>query len=424
MGLETAIYTSKEGLVSHGLAMAVVGDNLANVNTVGFKASRAQFATLIGEGIDGRDSDAQPDGSGNGVKISQVSQIQELGTIESTSRSLDAAIDGSGFFVVGDTSTPLLTRAGDLVINRAGFLSNSDGLNILGYGPTDTTFSTLTTLDMLSVTVDAVPSTEQALVGNLDSTSAVTTPPTNPESFSDLSGAAKFSATSEVIDSLGESHTVSYYFFKTANNTWTVQGFIDAGEVGGTAGVPQQVGDDLTLNFTSTGGIETAAQADATMTLAPTFSNGADTGSVTVSFGQFRQQAAPFSISAITDNGTGVGTIQGYSLEGDGRVVADLSNGETVTIGYVALATVPNQDALEKVGNNLLFINSDAGDPTYNIPGTDGRGSLKGASLERSTVDVATQFTDMILFQRGYQGNAQMMTSANELIQQTINLMR
>jgi flagellar hook protein FlgE len=423
--LESALYTSREGLVAHGTALAVVGDNIANVSTVGFKHSRPEFATLMGEGFDGRNSDGSPESDvGSGVKVTSVRQLNELGVLEVTGRTLDIGIDGNGYFLLGDPTSPLLSRAGNLQTDVEGNLVNSEGFAVLGYAPTDATKTTLTTLNLQNLSIEATPTTLASMTGNLNSSSAIGTAPTAPTSFNDLAAQSTFTADLSVVDSLGASHDIKIAFTKTASNSWVAQAYIDGSDVGGTAGVPVQLGANTALTFNATGGIDEANAAAASLTIAPAYSNGAAAGAITLDLSPFRQQAAISGVTSISENGAGVGQIKSYQVQKDGTITAQLSSGEVATVGTLALGRVPNPDGLERVGNNMFRLKPAAGDITSNAPGVDGLGGTRGESLERSTVDISVQFTEMILLQRGYQGNSQIMNAANELLQQTLGLMR
>jgi flagellar hook protein FlgE len=419
MRLESAVYTGASGIISHGQAIAVVGNNISNSNTTAFKESRAEFTEILSKSFEGGTNGAQQQGSG-GSRISSVKELFTAGVLEGTGRELDAGIDGDGFFMVGDPASPLLTRAGTFGLDEAGNLTTPSGLDVLGTlvegGP-------LAPINLYNLNLTAQATTATSAKGNLSATSAITTVPPNPNSFQELSASASFSQGFNVYDSLGASKSISVSFFKTAAGTFTAQAYIDGGEVGQTAGTPVAIGNPVTLNFSETG-VLTNTQAAATITATPAYAGGAAAGNFTIDLSGFTQFATVSNLSNITRNGQGAGNIKGYNISTNGEIYAELDTGDSKLIGTLQLANYPNKDALERIGSNLYRPLENAGEATIGNPQTGSLGAIRGGTLERSTVDLATQFTNVILLQRGYQANAQMMNKATELIQQTLQLIR
>ena len=420
MRVESALNCGREGITAHGQAISVIGDNIANTNTAGFKTSRAEFSDLLAEGQDGRQSETLPMG-GSGSTLSEVRVIFEAGVIESTGRTLDAGIDGGGFFIVGDPADPKYSRAGNFSIDSEGLLVNSDGEPVLGLAPGG---SELAALNMYGVNAGGAATTQASVIGNLNAADNITTVPTNPQSFREIGETATYGNTVGVYDSLGQRHEVTVQYYKTGANTWVVQAYVDGGEVGGTAGVPVQLGQNTTLTFDSSGAITADNQAAAVLAAQPAWSNGAAAGSFNLNFGGFTQFASPSTLSNVTQDGTGVGSISGYEIMTDGQVVAKYDTGTTLLIGTIQLADFTNKDGLVRAGSTAFRATEDAGTRTTGNPGIGTLGKLQGGALERSTVDISTQFVDMILFQRGYQANSQTINAANQLIRDTIQLVR
>lgn len=420
MRLESALYSSKSGLDAHGQAIAVVGDNISNANTVGFKASRIRFTDLFSAGADST-GEGTVGSSGNGVQVSKVEPVHETGVIEFTGRELDVAIAGEGFFVIGDTESQRYSRAGDFQINESGQLVNTDGTTVLGYAPNT---ETLAPLDMLNISTAGTPTSAITLFGNIDSGSDTTTVPTGVTSFRELDQAASFQTTVNAVDSLGELHDMTLAFFKTDIGSWTVQAYMDGGDLGGEAGTPTQVGADVTLAFGENGAIPDASQAAAQMTVAAAYSNGAAAGAFTVDLSGFTQYAGTSQLSSITQDGLPAGDVQSYEFDKTGEVYALLDNSTRVLIGTLPLARFPNVNGLERVGSKLFAPGSTAGDVSLGQAGIEGRGTIEASSLERSTVDTAEEFINLVLYQRGYQASSQTLNKANELIEQTLQLMR
>lgn len=421
MRLESALYSSRSGIDAHGMAIGVVGDNIANSNTTGFKASRAEFQDLVADGYDGHDSWGGPD-IGNGTAIAAVRPIHIGGNLDQTGRELDTAIDGNGFFLVGDAESPLLTRDGSFTLDAEGFLTTNTGQRVLGFGVGG---EQLTQLNMRTVTGIAGQATTAAtLAGNLPSNAPITTPPANPATFDLLAQSASYQTTFDVYDSLGASHPVTLSFFRTAANSWTVQAHANGGDLqGGTAGVPTQLGANLNLTFNANGTIDPANVAAAILPIAPTFANGSAPAAITVGIGNFVQFASPGSTTAITVDGKGAGRVVSYEIEKDGTIQAVLSNGSRASLGTLALGDVTNVDGLDRVGDNDFGQTAQSGTATFLRPGSERAGVLVSRTLEQSTTDIGKEFTTLVLMQRGYEANSKVLNSTSDLLRQTIQLL-
>lgn len=421
MRLESALYSSRSGIDAHGLAIGVVGDNIANVSTTGFKAARAEFQDLMSEGADGRASRAGPE-VGNGTNVPVVRPIQIAGGIDPTGRDLDAAINGNGFFVVGGTQAPLLTRDGAFSLDPQGFLITNTGQRVLGFAPGA---DQLTELNLRTAnTLLGAASTTASVSGNLPAEAATTAAPANPASFAALSQAASYQTTLNVYDSLGAAHPIVLSFFRTAANTWTAQAHTDGAQIqGGTAGAPTQLGANATLTFTPNGTIDLANQAAASLTITPTFANGSAAGNITINLADFVQFAEPGNTSSITVNGTPAGQIVSYDIRPDGTIEGVLSSGFTANLGRLALGTVPSVDGLQRVGDNDFAQTTRSGAPIIARPGTGGVGEIAGKALELSTTDISREFTNLVLIQRGYEANSKILNSTSDMIRQTIQLL-
>ena len=421
MRLESAMYASREGLNTHGSAISVIGDNISNVNTVAFKPSRSEFADLYTEGIEGS-LQSDPRGTvGTGVEIGKVRQLFESGTLDFTNRDLDVGISGNGFFMVGDPASPLYSRAGNFQLDQDGVLTNADGLPVLGFAGTATTLSTL---NLTNFSNAGTPTTTASIRGNLAASSPNTTPPANPQSFAAIAQAASYISNTRVYDSLGAGHDITMAFSKTGVNTWTAQAFVDGADVGGTAGIPTQLGANTTLTFDSTGKIDAAAAAALNITATPAWANGAAAGNFTINLGSFTQFASQNQLSAVTQDGKGTGNITNYEIGKDGTINAVLDSGTPVKIGQLQMADFPNVDGLERIGQGTYRATTEAGAAVTGAPGSTKLGTTQGGALEQSTVDLSKQFTDLVLFQRGYQANSQILTTANGLLHDTIGLIR
>jgi len=419
--LESALYQSATGLSANGQAISVIGDNIANANTIGYRASRIIFADLVAGGKASNETKNIPS-VGSGVGVAGIKPRQETGLIEDTGRDLDIAIEGRGFIMVGDPANPSYTRAGVLAVNKDGILVNASGEQVLGFAGGDD--GTLSTLNVSDFTLGGTATSALGVFGNLNSGAESAEVPADPATFNEINQLAAFVTNPSVYDSLGARHDITLAYYKTDTNTWAVQAYIDGEDVGGEAGKPTKIGNQLTLNFGSDGVIPEANRAAAVITATPAYSNGAAAGNFTISLGGFTQFAGTSQVVSLTNDGQGVGNVQNYEIRDNGEFFANLDSGQNVQIGTLQLADFNNVDALQRAGNGLFVATAEAGDRRLGQPGVAGLGTLAGGSLERSTTDLANQFVDMVLYQRGYQASSQTLSTAAQLIKDTLALIR
>ena len=420
MRLESAVNCGREGITVHGQAISVVGDNIANLNTDGYKTSRTEFSDLLADGSAGGDTDTTPP-VGSGVTIADIRQMFEMGVIDPTGRDLDAGIDGGGFFLVGSTTDTLYSRAGNFSVDKNGNLVNAEGLPVLGYAPGSTTLSPIT---MNNIQLTGRATTTATLTGNVDATLKATTVPTSPETFSDISKNASYMTTLTVYDSLGAQHTAAIAFFKTANNTFTVQAYMDGADVGGQAGKPVLIGSKEGLAFSSSGVIDAANQANAKITANAAYGNGAAAGSFTIDLSKFTQFATSSTLQSVAQDGQSAGNVQSFEIRSNGELHANLDSGSSQLVGTIILANFVNLDGLDRAGSCTFRATDDAGTRTVGTPGVGTMGKLQGQALERSNVDMSAQFVDLVIYQRGYQANSQTISAANQLLRDTLALIR
>ncbi len=422
MRLEGALYSSSAGLNAHGQAISVVGDNVSNMNTTAYKRSRTEFSDLLAVPDSGREPSDKV--SGSGVALAAVRTIQETGMIESTGRPLDVGIEGTGFFVVGDAASKsyYYTRAGNFEMRSDGILATPDGAAVLGRKP-GSAEDALEEINLLELKLTGQATSAVTLYGNFDATSASGTAPADPATFSDLGRASSNISVFEVFDSQGAVHTITLSSTKTAMSTWTVQAYIDGGEVsGGTAGKPQLLGT-TTLTFGPDGKLPEGSAAAITLN-AVTYASGGTGGAATIDLSKMTQLASVSQLSGVVRDGLSAGQVQGYEIRKNGDVTAIMDNGTRVVLGSIQLATFTNLDALDRVGDSLYAAGTDAGTMLVGAPGSGPFGEAAGSSLERSTVDMAKEFVDLVLYQRGYQANSQVLNVTTTMIKDTISMMR
>jgi flagellar hook protein FlgE len=408
------------GLNANAQALSVIGNNLANINTIAFKASRSTFADLVSQNVGG--SSENPTQIGLGVGLASISPVFKQGAIESTASATNVAIQGSGFFVLNGPDGPSYTRAGDFSFNSSGTLVAPDGQFVQGYTSIDpATGKVITTSQPTNITVPPgalrapTPTTQFATTTNLDASAA-----TN----------GTFATSIKVYDSLGKDHVMSMDYKKTGANAWTYTLTAPGAEVtGGTAGTPFTVGTG-TLTFSPAGvltQVNGAAAADVAFTT-PTWVNGAAASAMkwdivnANNVASLTSFASPSATSSVDQNGAATGQVQSITINSAGEIIASFGAGQTLAVGQLAMANFNNPQGLVKLGGNAFGESQSAGLPNVGTPGTGGRGSLTGSALEQSNVDIATEFTQMILAQRGYQANAKTITVSDQLLVDTLNL--
>lgn len=444
MGLANALYSSVSGLDATSTAISVVGDNIANVNTPGFKERRAEFSDVLGQEISGVGGFSQV---GAGVKTTRISTVYSQGTFENTGRPTDLAIEGRGFFVTDTASGQrTFTRAGVFGFDKDGFLATPDGHRLQGYTinqGTGTVSGTLTDIQINSAVSPPQQTGDYQMSVNLDAND----PYVGPFDWSDPDTTANFRTVATVYDSLGNGHTATTFFEKEplpATNTWNYFVGIDPSE---TDTAVAAVGDlfvemdqgQLTFNTDGTLlGVNPASgpalvdgSEDHAITFA--FNGGADpTQSIDFNFGPFNgvgngDATTQFGnagniVNSFTQDGFGPGTLQSVAIGLDGTLSGQFSNGANVDVAVLALATFPNTEGLVSVGNNRVVESTNSGQPLLGTPTSGNLGSVRSSTLEQSNVDLAAQFVRMIINQRAFQANTRTVSVTNELMGNLVSL--
>lgn len=400
------------GLIASQDQLSSVSNNLANLDTVGFKDQTVQFSDLFAQSSLTNASN-NPIETGLGVEASQTNSNFTDGGISSTGLASNMALSGNGFFVVqGSSGTPNYTRAGDFTVNATGYLTSPSGEQVLGYTATNGIVSTSGTLQPLKVALGSViPATATSqfeISANLNSSSAT---------------GATFASTTPIYDSLGAQHVLSVNYTKTASNTWTYSVDIPTGDTGAAT---SQVATG-TLTFDSSGNL-TAPTGSVPVTI-PTFIDGAATMNLSWSLhdangGGTITQTDLGSSTSSTQNGQGSGTLRSYAIQADGTIEGSYSNGQTNVLGQVAIASFPNTQGLLRIGSNDYQATPGSGSASIGVAGTGGRGSITGGSVESSNVDVAAEFSKLIVAQQAYSANAKTITTFQQVSQATIAMIQ
>ena len=405
------------GLSANKSALDVVGNNLANLNTVGFKDVATQFTDLIAQAIGQGSSQI---GEGVSAPITERQFLQ--GSIQLTSGAFDAAIQGNGFFVVRNTAgSTLYTRAGNFRLAADGTLLSATGDKVQGWsavnGVLNTTGATGNIVVPTNALVTPSASTQFTLSANLNSDAVVGQP------------SGSFSSPIQVVDSLGSTHTLTVTYTKTGPNAWSFNITIPGEDLSsGKAGVPSSVAKG-NLTFNAQGQL-TAPAPPAPVAVAITgLADGAADLNVnwnlyTGGAGNITQFASASALSASTQDGVAAAQLTRVGLDTNGQVIAHYSNGSSVVVAQVALAGISNPDTMVSVGNNNFQVSATTATPVVGAAGTGTRGTIQGGALESSTVDIAQEFTNLIVYQRAYQANSRVISTSDQILQDLISLIR
>ena len=402
------------GLNASTTDLEVIGNNIANAGTHGFKESRAEFGTLF--------SSAIQDGAaavGQGVNVTRVAQQFSQGSVDFTSNNLDLALSGQGFFVMespeGSTS---YTRAGAFSVDRLGNVINhaNDRLQVYPAATgTDgsTIFNTGVLQDLVLPTTPSQPSATTSLNASLNLNSTMTAP---VAAFNPADATSYNSSTSvSVYDSLGNPHTSTLYFRKTGANTWEGYQYVDGVNVtyGGAASFP--------LAFSSSGILTTPAGGTLTMD-AHTPAGGAGAMNMTLDFGGTTQFGAEFSVNDLSQDGYSSGRLAGVDIDAAGVVFARYTNGQSAALGKVALAKFNNQQGLRQVGDTGWAESYESGVVQLGEANTSSFGQIQSGALEASNVDIAEQLVKLITAQRNFQANSEAISANDTVTQSIINI--
>ncbi|PJJ99313.1 flagellar hook protein FlgE [Lysobacteraceae bacterium NML91-0213] len=402
--------TSLSGINAANANLNVTANNIANVNTTGFKESRAEFADLFSNSTYGLARNAV----GSGVKLSNVAQQFSQGNIDPTGRSLDMAVDGEGFFTLNKNGARVYSRAGNFQTDAQGFVGTPDGARLQVYPPREGApgFDIGRVGDLQLLTTDSPPqqSTRVNLMFTLPGNAAQPTitgfDPSEPNSYNASTGGIT------VFDSLGVSHVQTSYFVKTANpNEWQVHNYVDG----------QPAGAPVTLAFSDSGAL--VAPADGRIALDPfTPSTGAGVLELDLDLTGSTQYGERFQLRDTRQDGYAAGKLNEISISGDGVVFARYSNGADRPLGQIALSTFVNPQGLQAQGENTWAESYASGAPRTGAPDSSDFGRIQAGALESSTVDLTAQLVNMITAQRNFQANAQMISTQDQVTQTVINI--
>ena len=411
MSLYGSLFTGVSGLAAQSNAMSMISNNIANVNTVGYKGNVASFSSLV---TNGRDTSAYSPG---GVLSQAKSTINQQGILQQTASGTDMAVTGAGFFVVSRDGNftddlPMYTRAGSFSVDESGFMRNANGFVLMGTAPSATGVFPPTgdvkNLSPVNVAITdnlATPTSKASMVMNLNAGDDIT-PVAAPQTFN-------FSRAMTVYDSLGGPHNLQLDFRKTAANQWEVTtGAMTA------AGTPAAA--PMTIDFDPATGTPTAASSFDLSQI--DWGNGSASQDISVDLSKMTQFAAASSVTNVDQNGSELGRRMGISVSDDGYVTANFSNGETQRLYRVDLATFVNPEGLEEKSGNVYIETETSGGNNIRSAGSNGAGVISASALESSNIDLAEEFSRMIVTQRAYSANTKTISTADQMLTELLQL--
>ncbi len=426
----SSMYTAVSGLNAEDTQLSVIGNNIANQNTVGFKNSRALFGDVLSSEMAGMQV-------GSGVRVDDITSQFTQGSLETTSNALDMAIEGNGFFVVNGSSGERFTRAGQFSMDKSGNIVDPQGDVLQGY-QADANGNITGTTGNLQLTVSQLPPQETSSASmklNLQSTAKVYDPTTAPFSLTGGAGGTPtnydYSTSVDAYDVQGIDHKVTAYFTNVGASADGVSGDTDwkANYVyNDTAGNPTIAGTQ-TLTFNSSGALVSdnndspiAFNFATSQNIAFDYGTAINAPESGTGLDGTTQFASDFAVENVTQNGSPAGTLENYGIDKNGVITGTFTNGQQKTLGQIVLANFDSPTSLQQLDGNLYTQTVDSGQALIGKPQTAGLGSVNSGSLEESNVDLSDQFVKMIAAQSGYEANSKMITTMDQLMQTLVNM--
>ena len=446
-----SMFSGVSGLRAHQTRMDVIGNNVANVNTVGFKSGRVTFQEIFNQTLKGAGAPDAATGRGGqnpmqvglGIGVGAVDTITTRGSLQRTDNPTDLSVEGEGYFIVrgGNADTFRFTRAGNFGIDKLGNLVAGNGMNVYGWqqytrnADGSFTFDTEKPIEAINLYSDvynknkraiAAKSTSNAIfAGNLDASKAIVAAPVDSTN-------AEFTVPMTVYDSLGNNYKVNIYFAKAStglvsgvtNTTWNWS--MDGGSGASALAASGATAAGGTITFDDNGQIVSGASGMSfDVDIKPPATVGSDAFRVKLDFTKLTMYASDSSAKPTNIDGYATGNLVTFNIGSDGILTGIYSNGQQQPLGLVALASFENPGGLQKVGDNMFIPTTNSGDFKKGLKaGSEGVGTLNPGTLEMSNVDLSKEFTDMIITQRGFQANSRIITTSDEMLQELVNLKR
>jgi flagellar hook protein FlgE len=400
------------GLAASSNSLNVIANNLANLNTDGYKNESLTFSDVFNE-MQGVSGNGDPIQVGSGVQSAGETSNFSNGTVSSTGVNSNMALQGNGFFVVQQNGQTTYTRAGDFTVNSQGQLSTPQGQLVMGYPAVNGVVSTSSSLTPISVNqasnIPAVPTSTFSMNANLNAASPV---------------GSVYSAPISVYDSLGATHVLTVQYTNQGSNTWAYSISVPSADTGGT-GTPTPVATG-TLTFDASGELTTPSAPVSGITISG-LTDGANPMNLTWNLYNngtptITQQSATSATASTQQNGYGVGSLTGYTVLPDGTVEGQFTNSQTLALGQVAIANFANAQGLTQTGGNDYQATFASGTAVVGLAGAGGNGTITGDAVEQSNVNLSSEFANMIVAQQSYEANAKVLTTMDQVSQATIQL--
>ena len=404
------------GLNAASKSLDVIGNNVANAGTVGFKGAQAEFADVYASSLTG----AGTSQVGIGTQVTQVAQEFTQGNITASNNPMDIAINGGGFFRMDNNGTVTYGRNGQFQLDKSGYIINASGSRLTGYVANAAgVLSTGAPADLQINTADISPqvTTKVDAVLNLDSRSNViasTFVATDPTTYNNATSVT-------VYDTLGNAHVMQTFFQKTAASTWDVYATMDGNPTPAFA-APATQAPVGTITFTGAGAISTVTPTNP-LSVSAVMATGAVTPlTFTLDYAGTTQYGANFGVNSLVQDGYTSGHLSGFNVSADGTIVGSYTNGKSGTLGQVVLANFTNPNGLQSLGNNVWAATSASGAALVGPPASGSLGVLQSSAVEDSNVDLTAELVNMITAQRNYQANAQTIKTQDQVLQTLVNL--
>lgn len=426
MGILRSFQIGVSGLQAAGSGMGVVGDNIANAGTTGFKGSRAEFQDVLATSLKGIDGGDQ---FGAGTKIAHIKPMMSQGDISRTESMTDLAINGNGYFQVDAPFGKGYTRDGSFHFDKEGYLITGDGYRVQGFSANDDGVITnkLEPIRLGNTTIPATATEDLEVSMNLDSRAEV-----KQFNIENPDETSNFSHSVTVYDNVGTARVVSLYYNKTGNNTWQYRALVDGKDAaGGEEGKMVEMGNG-TLVFNDKGRLQEEQVGSSSFN----FNNGATPGqNIKFSWGESiaeggdglqasTQYGSGSAVARHTQDGSSAATLASMSFSDEGILTAVYNNGEDRDVAQIGIAKFENNEGLFKVGKNLAKESKKSGQGAVGKPGEAGRGDVLAKSLELSNVDIANEFVNLMTAQRNFQANAKTITTSDQMLQEVLQLKR
>ncbi|CAN5919267.1 flagellar hook protein FlgE [soil metagenome] len=424
MTLGNSLWIGVSGLIAHGEAMSTVGDNIANVSTIGFKKERASFNDILGgEFVNNR--------GGGGAYLGANQTLWQQGTLTQTGNPMDVGINGQGMFVVSGQhlgrDQQYLTRDGRFQLDSSGMMVDQHGMHVQGYTVTNGTKSSLGDLNLGKTLSPALPTTTAKIAMNLKADPTHTLSPFDPNDPKTVD----YKTSIQVTDSLGKSHQVTLQYVNNGGGQFDVHATVDGSDIGGAAGTQVEIGTG-TMSFNTDGSLQVTNPDP--MTFTTSFTNATPGQAVTLDYGSIAaggtgregaQMSSNDSTTASVDvDGHGAGSLTDVKINPNGSIEGVFDNGDSFEIGRLAIADVQNYEGLSRQGDSLYTTSRESGQAVIDEAGTGGRGATMSGTLEQSNVDISSELVTMIAYQRAFQANGKTVSTADEMMQEVVNLKR